>query len=163
MVAEQLATASTGLLAGGFRGARRVRTRPVLIETITAADARARTSHGGGEAASAATHLLELSATARSNPHSPSTRRDAHTPNPETRAQHQLEHRRRAARVSSASCSVLLVRTARTRGLPPELLPRRDRWREPTPTAFPLQPCNSAKLCETCETKTETAALVSLR
>ena len=59
-----------------------------------------------------------------------------------------------------APCS---LRTARTCGLPPELLPRRDRWREPTPTAFPLQPCNSAKLCETCETKTETAALVSLR
>jgi hypothetical protein len=115
MVAEHLATASTGLLAGGFRGARRVRTRPVLIETITAADARARTSHGDGEAASTATHLLELSATARSNPHSPSTRRDAHTPNPETRAQHQLEHRRRAARASSASCSVLLAHRTHVR------------------------------------------------
>ena len=41
-----------------FRGARRVRTRPVLLEIITATDTRAFAMPGDDEAASATTHLL---------------------------------------------------------------------------------------------------------
>ena len=59
MVAGSSRRTSTELLAGDFRGARRVRTRPVLIEITTTTDAGARAMLGDDEAASTATHLLE--------------------------------------------------------------------------------------------------------
>ena len=118
MVAGSSRRTSTELLAGDFHGARRVRTRPVLIEITTSADASARDMLGDDEAASTATHLLEPTQPGQIEPTQPE--HDATRTCRALRRARDAESNTGAARPATtrppAPCS---LRTARIRGLPP--------------------------------------------
>ena len=118
MLAGSSRRTSTELLAGDFRGARRVRTRSVLIETTATTDDRARTMLGDDEAASTATRLLEPTQPGQIEPTQPE--HDATRTRRALRRAREADSNTGAARPATARppapCS---LRTARIRGLPP--------------------------------------------